>query len=582
MADPNLDGSEVQRLLDRAAACRDRGDWAGAIALDRSAICLDPVSAMAYGSLAQSLRGADRLVAACQAWERSIELRVGQPYPRAIAHWELGKIRWELGEQDEAISQFLKAVAEDPRVIALRTLDDLSRWLRRRNRLAEAQLLEQASLKRLIPEVRHLIGQDNEASAIHWCLRTLQIDPACNSSYNLLFEALTALNRHQDAQNCLYRLVPDPLLDEFAPDLLQPIDRLPLISNETKGLKQLMEWSVSDPSIFPEPKSILRDRPVATFENLDLFGRAPRHCWAIENGRVWVDSFNRVFWNRDGAVIDGLMTGVDRLIASSKQLPSPQLITGTVAVIAKPHASNYFHWITEFLPQIIDFLDFSKATGQPIDYWYFDVEPLPFQTQSLEALGIAREQCISNRDIPHLQADRILAFNFSGIIEFYRHSLQSLRDRFLPRQELINHSGQSKDFPKRLYLKRSHTRRVLNENELYPILKEWNFELVPEGLSFTDQITLFSNAQTILGPHGAALTNMVWCQDKTKVLEFFAPSYTNHCYWRLSSQLDFSYHYLIGDAIPRSSNSPTSKIGFYHDLKVPLTVLARALEHWLS
>lgn len=582
MADFSVDSDEIRRLLDRAAACRDRGDWAEAIALDRSAICLDPRSSMAYRSLAQSLRGVDRLVAACQAWERAIELGFEQPYPRAIAHWELGKLRWELGEQDEAISQFLKAVADDPRVVALQTLDDLSRWLRRRNCLVEAQIIEQASLKRLIPEVRHLIGQDNAASAIHWCLRTLQIDPACNASYNLLFEALTALNRHQDAQNCLYRLVPDPLLDEFAPDLLQPIDRLPLISNETKGLKQLMEWSVSDFSIFPEPQSILRDRPVATFGNLDLFGRVPRHCWAIENGRVWVDSFNRVFWNRDGAVIDGLVTGVDRLIASSKQLPPPKFITGTVAVIAKQHTGNYFHWVTEFLPQVIDFLEFAQAAGQSIDYWYFDGESLPFQTQSLEVLGIYRKQCISSRDIPHLQADRILAFNFPGIIECHRRSLQSLRRRFLPEQKLIEHSESLKSFPKRLYLARSHSRRVLNEDELYPILKEWKFEWVPEGLSFADQIALFSDAQAILGPHGAAFTNMVWCQNNTKTLEFFAPSYINHCYWRLSSQLDFSYHYLIGDAIPSSRNSLTAKIGIYHDLIVPPSVLARALAHWLS
>lgn len=567
---------DLQRLLDRAAACREQGHWPAAIALDRQAIQLAPDSALAYGSLAQSLRGADRPSAAVQAWNQAIAQGLPQPSQTAIAHWELGKLQWELGEHNGATEQFLNAIALNPTLISLQTLDDLSRWLRRRDRPTAAAAFEQAALKRLIPEVRQLIHQGNATLAARWCLRVLQIAPDGHAPHNLLFEVLTALDRHEEARSCLYRSIPDTLLDEFIPDLLCSIERLPLIASTENGIEKLAEWPISDSSELPEPQPILDEHAVTTFAPLGPLGHFPRHCWAINHGRVWVDSYNRVFWNRDGAVIDGLSIGVERLITTSKQLPPPQYISGTVAVISKQNSNNYFHWVTEFLPQVIDLLEFAHSTNRTIDYWYFHGEALSFQIQSLEALGINQESCISSQDISHLEADQILAFNFLGIIECHSRSLQNLRNWLLPRKK-------SNPYPsKRLYLSRSRARRVLNENELHSVLEHFNFEYVPEGLSFTEQVDLFSQAEIIAGPHGAAFTNMIWCQKHVKILEFFAPSYVSHFYWRLSGQLDFQYSYLVGDAIPLDDQSPLSQISFYHDLEIAPFVLEQALQNLIN
>lgn len=564
---------DLQRLLDRAAACREQGNWPEAIALDRQAIQLAPDSALAYGSLAQSLRGADRRPAAVQAWNQAIAQGLPQPSQTANAHWELGKLQWELGEHNGAIEQFLNAIALNPTLISLQTLDDLSRWLRRRDRPTEAAAFEQAALKRLIPEVRQLIHQGNAALAARWCLRVLRIAPDSHAPHNLLFEAFTALDRHEEARSCLYRSIPDALLDEFIPDLLCSIERLPLIDNTENGIEQLVEWPISDSSEIPEPRPILADHNVTTFAPLGPLGQFPRHCWAIEQGRVWVDSCNRVFWNRDGAVIDGLSIGAERLITTSNQLSHPQYIAGTVAVIAKQNTNNYFHWVTEFLPQVIDLLEFSKSIGQTIDYWYFHGESLPFQIQSLEALGISEKNCISSQFINHLAADTILTFNFLGIIECHSRSLHKLRDWLLPRNNLNSYPS------KRLYLSRSRARRVLNENELHPILEKFNFEYVSEGLSFTEQVDLFSQAEVIVGPHGAAFTNMIWCQKSVKILEFFAPSYVNQCYWRMSHQLGFQYYYLPGNTVLNNSHPSLSQISFYHNLTLSPPTLVQALEH---
>lgn len=41
---------------------------------------------------------------------------------------------------------------------------------------------------------------------------------------------------------------------------------------------------------------------------------------------------------------------------------------------------------------------------------------------------------------------------------------------------------------------------------------------------------------TIAGLHGAAMTNLLWAQPETRVLELFTPGYLNACYEQMAFQ----------------------------------------------
>jgi len=102
----------------------------------------------------------------------------------------------------------------------------------------------------------------------------------------------------------------------------------------------------------------------------------------------------------------------------------------------------------------------------------------------------------------------------------------------------------------RIYISRfkATRRRVINEAEVTKILNPLGFQLVfSELMSISEQASIFSSAKIIIAPHGAGLTNLVFCDPGTKVVEFFSPNYVNLTYWALSNQMNLEYYYLLGE-----------------------------------
>jgi hypothetical protein len=63
-------------------------------------------------------------------------------------------------------------------------------------------------------------------------------------------------------------------------------------------------------------------------------------------------------------------------------------------------------------------------------------------------------------------------------------------------------------------------RRVLNEEDLLISLKDRGYSVYElELLTFEDQIRLFRSAKTVIGPHGAGLTWILFCRPSTAVIE---------------------------------------------------------------
>jgi capsular polysaccharide biosynthesis protein len=91
----------------------------------------------------------------------------------------------------------------------------------------------------------------------------------------------------------------------------------------------------------------------------------------------------------------------------------------------------------------------------------------------------------------------------------------------------------------------------LNENEVFNVLEKYGFKKVKlSTLSFIEKIQLFQSAKVIVSPHGAGLTNIVFCNPATKVIELFPPTYLVPCFFIISQHMDLRYDGLVGEAVP--------------------------------
>jgi capsular polysaccharide biosynthesis protein len=85
----------------------------------------------------------------------------------------------------------------------------------------------------------------------------------------------------------------------------------------------------------------------------------------------------------------------------------------------------------------------------------------------------------------------------------------------------------------RIYVSRASApkRRILNEEELIRTLEPYEFKAVELGsMTLAQQAQLFRDAEFVIGPHGAGLTNILF-SNSCGVLELFPGACWNHYRW---------------------------------------------------
>jgi capsular polysaccharide biosynthesis protein len=213
---------------------------------------------------------------------------------------------------------------------------------------------------------------------------------------------------------------------------------------------------------------------------------------------------------------------------------------GSVLSMIADCDTNYYHWLFDVIPKL-------RAT-KPVHYYYVN-QSKAFQKDSLKALGIPKSKIIAADKHPFISADLLIPVSYAcsdegpakWAVEFVRSSLA----RF-------------KKPTRRLYISREKApmRRILNEDEVFALLESHGFERIfCEDLSFQEQIELFGEAEIIVSPHGAGLTNMIFAPPGTKIIELFSPCSTCICYWSLANILGFPYSYF------RSIDDPSTYYG---------------------
>ena len=212
-------------------------------------------------------------------------------------------------------------------------------------------------------------------------------------------------------------------------------------------------------------------------------------------------------------------------------------------------ASSYFHFISETLGKcyIASLFDSLKK----FDAIILPSNKFPYIREWFDILGIQDKLLETDTLSPYIIADNLYAPSFTQHCGWFSNELISYirGNLFRPTQQLSKHSG------RKIYISRTGTRRVLNEHTLLDTLFEFGFEIHNlENYSQFQQALIFSQASIIVAPHGAGLTNLIYCQPNTRVFEFFGADYKNICYFSICDIMNLNYHYHISNAIDRGGN----------------------------
>jgi capsular polysaccharide biosynthesis protein len=111
------------------------------------------------------------------------------------------------------------------------------------------------------------------------------------------------------------------------------------------------------------------------------------------------------------------------------------------------------------------------------------------------------------------------------------------------------HYGLRAGHGRRLFFSRggSKIRRLVNEDVLFEIAKEHGFErFEARADNHAEQVRAFSDADIVVGVHGAGLGNLAFCKPGTRMLEIFPENFTKSTYLWVSRHIGLEYDWMVG------------------------------------
>jgi len=156
-------------------------------------------------------------------------------------------------------------------------------------------------------------------------------------------------------------------------------------------------------------------------------------------------------------------------------------------------------------------------------------------------------------------------FNNSSIPEFFNITKSIKILKFFLEQILTN--IKVPEFKSKIYIRRedANYRKILNEADLITILRKKGFEIInPQHYNILEQMKIFSNAKVIISPHGSNMSNIIFCQKNTKIVEI-SPELNNEYEQNISSRykniadnLNLEFQTIKADSVDVDTHSELS------------------------
>lgn len=212
---------------------------------------------------------------------------------------------------------------------------------------------------------------------------------------------------------------------------------------------------------------------------------------------------------------------------SLKILDSKKVIT-----VTDFNSGGYFHWFLDALTRLIlvdNLYDYVLLLPLQLKKSSFIIETLNFL--GINYCFIDAGSILLNVKVLTVKFDYPSGNYDSGIVKILQARLQIAK----------------KNPYRQVYISRAKAgrRKMIDENQFIEEIMKLGFEVVYcEDMNFNQTKEFFSDVKILIAQHGAGLTNMLFMQPQSTVIEIRNLNDThNNCYFSLASALDIEYNY---------------------------------------
>ena len=198
---------------------------------------------------------------------------------------------------------------------------------------------------------------------------------------------------------------------------------------------------------------------------------------------------------------------------------------------------NYYHWMVEILPKLVvessgKLSDFPLLVSESVRKTLPMLDSLNYVGGGRPIIWIDPRCSYEVGEMAYIDSPNMMPFNMlynhrflAKDFLFRKSSLLQMRDKILTNMKEGNDCW-GVGCPKKIFLVRKHGRRPYNQDEAFELLKKYGYSAIAmEEFSFARQIEMFNNADVIVGPTGAAWTNIMFASNVANALCWMAQEF---------------------------------------------------------
>ncbi len=199
---------------------------------------------------------------------------------------------------------------------------------------------------------------------------------------------------------------------------------------------------------------------------------------------------------------------------------------------------HYFHWFCDSLPR---FIQAKKINDKYPILLPRSIENIEYIKKTIDILQI---NYIAYDDQENVKVEDLFVSSHCAPSGNYNNKTINSLANSLKSNIKIKEGNDLKN----IWISRSKSkhRKIKNESEILPLLERFKFKIIiPEEMTFEEQINIYNNANILGGLHGGGLTNILFMNPGTKLLEVRRENdKLNNCYYTLASELGINYYYV--------------------------------------